>query len=61
MKLGSTLGKLTERHNRIEQVSLDDCDNESYPSAQFLQIRKNHLFELQEQLELYCNVLPVFG
>ena len=27
-KLGSTLEKLTQRHNRREQAGLDDCDNE---------------------------------
>ena len=29
-------------------------------STQFLQMQKNHLIELQEHLERYCNVLPVF-
>ena len=40
---------------------MDDCDNEICPSTQSLQIRKNQLTELQESLERYCNVLPVFG
>ena len=30
-------------------------------STQFLQIQKKQLLDLQEQLERYCNVLPVFG
>ena len=42
-------------------MSQDDCDSEICASTQFLQIRKNQLFDLQETLERYCNVLPVFG
>ena len=61
IKLGSILEKLTQRHNRREQEELDDCDNETYASTQFLQIHKNQLIDLQESLERYCNVLPVFG
>ena len=60
-KLGSILEKLTQRHNRQEQADLDDCDNEICTSTQFLQIQKNQLIDLQESLERYCNVLPVFG
>ena len=40
---------------------MDDCDNETCASTQFLQIQKNELIILQESLERYCNVLPVFG
>ena len=29
--------------------------------AQFLQMQKSQLIDLQEHLECYCNVLPVFG
>ena len=61
IKLGSILEKLTQRHNRLEQADLDDCDNEICASTQFLQIQKNQLIDLQESLERYCNVLPVFG
>ena len=60
-KLGSILEKLTQRHNRREQEDLDDCDNETCSSTQFLQIQKKQLIDLQEHLDLYCNVLPVFG
>ena len=42
-KLGSILEKLTQRHNRREQVDLDDCDNETCASTQFLQIQKKSL------------------
>ena len=42
-------------------MSQDDCDNEICASTQFLQIQKNQIFDLQESLERYCNVLPVFG
>ena len=61
IKLGSILEKLTQRHNRREQADLDDCDNETCASTQLLQIQKNQLIDLQESLERYCNVLPVFG
>ena len=38
IKLGSILEKLNQRHNRREQAHLDDCDNETSTSTQFLQI-----------------------
>ena len=60
IKLGSILEKLTQRHNRREQADLDDYDNEICASNLFLQIQKNQLIDLQESLELYCNVLPAF-
>ena len=60
-KLGSILEKLTQRHNRREQADWDDCDNETCASTQFLQIQNNQLIDLEESLERYCNVLPVFG
>ena len=41
IKLSSILEKLTQRHNRREQADLDDCDNETCTSTQFLQIQKN--------------------
>ena len=46
VKLGSISEKLTQRHNRREQVrrfdkNEDDCENENCPSTQFLQIQKN--------------------
>ena len=61
IKLGSILEKLTQRHNQRVQADLDDCDNETCASTQFLQIQKNQLIYLHESLEHYCNVLPVFG
>ena len=61
IKLGSILEKLTQRHNRREQADFHDCANETCASTQFLQIQKNQLSDLQESLERYCNVLPVFG
>ena len=61
IKLGSIFEKLTQRHNRREQADLDDCDNDTCASSQFLQIQENQLIDLQESLEPYCNVLPVFG
>ena len=61
IKLGSILEKLTQRHNRRQQVDLADCDNMTCASTQFLQVQKNQLIDLQESLNRYCNVLPVFG
>ena len=61
IQLGSILEKLTQRHNRREEADLDDCDNETCTSIQFLQIQKKHLIDLPEHLERYCNVLPIFG
>ena len=61
IKLGSILEKLTHCHKRREQEDLDDCDNETCASTQFLQIQKNQLIDLQESLECYCNVSRVFA
>ena len=65
IKPGSILEKLTQRHNVRENARLDksqdDYDNEICASTQFLQIEKNQLTDLQESLERYCNILPVFG
>ena len=58
--MASILEKLTQRHNRGEQASLNDCDNETCTSAQFLQIQKRQLLDMQEHLERYCNVLSIF-
>ena len=59
--MGSILEKLTQRHNRREQTYPDDCDNETCTSTQFLQIQKKQLIDLQEHLDCYRNVLPIFG
>ena len=63
-ELGSILKKLTKRHNRRELARFDktqdDSDNEISAPTQFLQIQKTQLFDLQETLESYGNVLPVF-
>ena len=65
IKLVNILEKLTQRHFRQEHarfdMNQDDCDNEFCASTQFLQIQKNQLIDLQESLERYCNVSPVFG
>ena len=61
IKLWSILEKLTERHNRREQADLDDWDNETCTSTQFLQIQKRQPIDLQEHLERFCKVLPIFG
>ena len=36
-------------------------EGEKDSSTQFLQMQKNQLIDLQEHLERYCHVLPVFG
>ena len=60
IKLGNIFEKLTQRHNRREQADLDDCDDETCTSTQFLKIQRKQLIDLQEHLERYCNVLPGF-
>ena len=66
-KLTRTLEALNERRCRNQRVfELEDhCfeyDNEEKDAlTQFLQMQKNQLIELQEHLERYYNVLPVFG
>ena len=39
----------------------DDCGNKKCASARFLQIQKNQLIQLLENLKWYANVLYVFG
>ena len=66
-KLTRTLESLNERRCRNQRVfefedqCLEDDSAEKDASTQFLQMQKNQLIELQEQIERYCNVLPVFG
>ena len=61
IELGGILEKLTQRPNPREQVSLDDFGNKHCASTQFLQIQKNQLIDLEDHLEQFCKVLPVFG
>ena len=62
-----TLESLNEcrcRNQRVfdfEDQCFEDDNEEKDASTQILQMQKNQLIELQEHLELYCNVLPVFG
>ena len=66
-KLTRTLESLNEcrcRNLRVfefEDHCFEDDNEEKDASTQFLQMQKNQLIELQEHLERYCNVLPVFG
>ena len=66
-KLTRTLEYLNEcrcRNQRVfefEDHCFEDDNEEKDASTQFLQMQKNQLIELQEHLERYCNVLPVFG
>ena len=65
-KLTRTLDSLNERRCRNERVfefedhCFEDDNGEEDASTQFLQMQKNQLIELQEHLERYCHVLPVF-
>ena len=68
IKLFSISEQLNQRHRQRKRVI--DYDNDEYfndtgeekeLSTQFLQMQKNHLIDLQEHFERYCNTLPVFG
>ena len=65
--LSWSLESLNERRCRnqrgleFEDHCFEDDNEEKDASTQFLQMQKNQLIELQEHLERYCNVLPVFG
>ena len=66
-KLSRSLESLNERRYRNQRVfefedhCLEDDNEEKDASRQFLQMQKNQLIDLQEHLERFCNVLPVFG
>ena len=66
-KLTRTLESLNERRYRNQRVfefehqCFENDSEEKDASTQFLQMQKNQLIELQEHLERYCNVLPLFG
>ena len=42
-------------------MSQDDCGNAICASTQLLHKQRNRLNDLQESLERYCIVLPLFG
>ena len=44
----------------FEDPCFEDDNEENDASTQLLQMQKNQLIELQEHLERYCNLLPVF-
>ena len=66
-KLTRTLESLNDRRYRNQLVfefkdhCFEDDNEEKDVSTQFLQMQKNQLIELLENVERYCNVLPVFG
>ena len=64
-RLNAIFAVLNERRGPRETVLEfeDECleVEEKDVSTQFLQMQKNQLLDLQEHLERYCNVLPVFG
>ena len=67
IRMDKILETLSQRNNRRRQVIETEfvCFQEdgdiSCASTQFLQLQKNQLIDLQEQMERYCNVLTVFG
>ena len=66
IKLCVILEQLNQKGNQAERMSnfVDDCiveEEENDLSTQFLQMKKNQSIDLQEHLENYCNVVPVFG
>ena len=66
-KLTRTLEPLNERSCRnqrgfaFKDLCFEDDNEENDVLTQILQMHKNQLIELQEHLERYCNILPVFG
>ena len=68
IKLSGILEQLNQRHSQRERV-INYCNDEYFNdtaeekelSTQFLQMQKNHLIDLQEHFERFCNTLPVFG
>ena len=64
-RLNAIFAVLNERRGPRETVLEfeDECleVEEKDVSTQFLQMQKNQHLDLQEHLERYCNVLPVFG
>ena len=67
INLTRTLESFNEHRCRNQRVfefedhCFEDDNEEKDASTQFLQMQKNQLIELQEHVERYCNVLPVFG
>ena len=67
IKLTRALKSLNERrcgNQRVfefEDHCFDDDNEEKDASTQFMQMQRSQSFELQEQLERYCDVLPMFG
>ena len=61
VKVGSILEKHALGHIRGEQAVWDEWDSETFSSTQSSQMQKKHLVDLQEDLERYCNVSPVFS
>ena len=61
IKLGSILEKLTQRHNRRSKQIWMIVITKLVPQLNSCRYKKNQLIDLQESLERYCNVLPLFG
>ena len=65
IKLGNILEKLTQRHNRESMRGLTLVKmimiTKFVPQLNSHGFKKNQIIDLQEALERYYNVLPVFG
>ena len=67
-KLNQSFSALNQRHCREEPVLEfeDACikeeeEEEQEVSTKFLQTQKKQLFDMEDDLERNCNILPVFG
>ena len=59
-----TLSQRQKRRGQVietEDLRFQEDSDDNCASTQFFQKQKNQLIDLQEQLELYCNMFPVFG
>ena len=66
IKLGSILEKLTQSHNRQEQVwrfgmNQDDCEIEIVPTLSFCRSKKKSVNWTRETFEQFYNIIPVLG
>ena len=60
IRLGSILEKFYKRTTEANVIK-KQWKFETCGSIQLLQMQKNQLFDTQEDLECYCNILPAFG
>ena len=65
IRLGRVQEKLnqSQRQERTVETNViqNECEDEECAFVQFLQMQKNKLFDLQDHLERYYKILPIFG